>query len=61
MARDQQTAGRPEDLVEDPNCHTYIPMGEACTLNRDDKTYYFCSRRCMEDYEKKIMNKAEDV
>lgn len=61
LSRDQQNEGRVEDLVEDPQCHAYVPMGEAFALNRDGKTYYFCSRSCLEQYEKAKMPKSEDV
>lgn len=42
------TAG--EDLVEDPVCHTYVPIGDACRTEIDGKTVYFCSPKCLEQY-----------
>ena len=39
-----------EDLVEDPLCHTYVPISNACRALVDGKTLYFCSRKCLETY-----------
>ena len=47
-----RTRALPEDLVEDPVCHTYIPIGEARCLKVDGKTVYFCSSKCQEEFQK---------
>lgn len=39
-----------EDLVEDPLCHTYVPVSHACRASIEGKTLYFCSRKCLETY-----------
>lgn len=39
-----------EDLVEDPVCHTYIPVSQAYKKEIAGKEYYFCSKRCCEGY-----------
>jgi YHS domain-containing protein len=39
-----------EDLVEDPCCHTYIPVSSACKFLYDGKPVYFCSQKCLEEY-----------
>jgi YHS domain-containing protein len=39
-----------EDLVEDPLCHTYVPVSNACQVSIEGKTLYFCSRKCLETY-----------
>ena len=39
-----------EDLVEDPLCHTYVPVGDSCQTEIDGKTVYFCSQKCLEQY-----------
>jgi len=39
-----------EELVEDPLCHTYVPIGDACRTQIDGKTVYFCSPKCLEQY-----------
>lgn len=43
------TAGG-EDLVEDPYCHTYVPLSDACKVNIDGKIIYFCCKKCQEAY-----------
>jgi YHS domain-containing protein len=39
-----------EDLVEDPLCHTYVPVTHARRAEIDGKTVYFCSEKCLEQY-----------
>jgi len=39
-----------EDLVEDPLCHTYVPVTHARRVEIDGKTVYFCSEKCLERY-----------
>lgn len=39
-----------EDLVEDPVCHTYIPVSAALKINANGKTLYFCSQKCLDRY-----------
>lgn len=41
-----------EDLVEDPQCHTYVPVTHARRSQIDGKTVYFCSEKCLEQYKK---------
>jgi YHS domain-containing protein len=48
-----KTAVAGEELVEDPICHTYIPIGNACKMQIDGKTIYFCSVKCLEQYKTK--------
>jgi YHS domain-containing protein len=43
-----------EDLVEDPICHTYVPIGDACRAQIDGKMVYFCSPKCLEQYKSEI-------
>ncbi|MBU0731133.1 MAG: TRASH domain protein [Proteobacteria bacterium] len=40
-------------LVEDPVCHTYIPMGQAIHLQNGKETIHFCSEQCRESFLKK--------
>jgi len=49
---------RGEDLVEDPLCHTYVPVSNALKAEFAGKTHYFCSRKCLEQY--KTQRKAPD-
>lgn len=39
-----------EDLVEDPYCHTYIPLSNAITASVQGKAVYFCSKKCLEAF-----------
>ncbi|PKN77060.1 MAG: hypothetical protein CVU52_02165 [Deltaproteobacteria bacterium HGW-Deltaproteobacteria-10] len=39
-----------EDLVQDPACHTYIPVSQAFKKEIAGKNYYFCSKECCESY-----------
>ena len=39
-----------EDLVEDPVCHTYVPVSQAIKKEISGKSYYFCSQQCSEKY-----------
>ncbi len=51
--RQSGALGKPrpgEDLVEDPLCHTYIPVSNAWKATVDGKTLYFCSRKCLDRY-----------
>ena len=48
-----QTPAAGEELVEDPLCHTYVPLSQAFRTEIDGKTVYFCSQKCLEQYGKK--------
>jgi YHS domain-containing protein len=48
-----QTPAAGEELVEDPLCHTYVPLSQALRTEIDGKTVYFCSQKCLEQYRKK--------
>lgn len=45
-----QPIARGEDLVEDPYCHTYVPMTHTRKVQIDGETVYFCSEKCLEQY-----------
>jgi YHS domain-containing protein len=45
-----RTAGAGEDLVEDPQCKTYVPITSAFEWNENGHKIYFCSRACLEKY-----------
>lgn len=49
------------DLVEDPMCHTYIPLSNVYkkVVRDDGETVYFCSQKCFDQY-KSQMNQ-EDI
>lgn len=45
--------GEPEDeLVKDPYCQVHIPKKEALSARLQGKLYYFCSLKCLKEYEK---------
>ncbi len=44
------TAVSGEDLVQDPCCHTYIPISQAFRKEIAGKEHYFCSKECSEKY-----------
>jgi uncharacterized protein len=48
----------PEELVQDPYCQTYIPMGTAIRKRVEGRDYYFCSKECVTKFldEKKSQN-----
>ncbi len=48
LGKRQSSGG--EDLVEDPNCHTYIPISNAYKVVTNGTTLYFCSKRCRDAY-----------
>ncbi len=41
------------EMVQDPNCSTYVPETEAIKATIAGKDYYFCSEKCAEIYRKK--------
>ena len=42
-----------EELVEDPHCHTYVPVNEAYRVSVNGKTLYFCSKECYKKFQEK--------
>jgi YHS domain. len=40
-----------EDLVEDPICHTFVPVSQALKKEISGRDYYFCSKQCIDKYE----------
>ena len=42
-----------EEMVQDPQCGTYLPLSEALSTNIRGKQYYFCSRTCRTQFKKK--------
>jgi YHS domain-containing protein len=39
-----------EELVEDPFCHTYVPVTHARRVEIEGKTVFFCSEKCLKQY-----------
>jgi YHS domain-containing protein len=42
-----------DEMVLDPECHTYILKDRAVTKNLNGKTYFFCSEACARRYDGK--------
>jgi len=38
------------EMVQDPNCQTFIPKPEAFRQSVEGRELYFCSRRCADEY-----------
>ncbi|NIP49908.1 MAG: hypothetical protein GWO30_07965 [Gammaproteobacteria bacterium] len=44
---------RGEDMVQDPECETFIPKNDAIKSLVNGKSIYFCSTECRDKYKKK--------
>lgn len=42
-----------KEMVRDPNCETYVPKTEALQKSFRGKDYFFCSKKCAEEYSRK--------
>ena len=42
-----------EALVEDPVCHSYVPVSHALKTVVEGKTLYFCSQPCLDAYKQR--------
>jgi YHS domain-containing protein len=42
-----------EEMVQDPQCGTYLPLSEALKTTIRGQHYYFCSRNCRNLFKKK--------
>ena len=38
------------DMVQDPNCGTYIPKKQSIRKLMQGKEYFFCSEKCSDEY-----------
>lgn len=49
------------DLVEDPICHTYIPLTSVYkkVMQKNGEPAYFCSQKCFDEY--KRITGQEDI
>jgi uncharacterized protein len=48
--RSKSSSGEGEDLMEDPVCHTYIPVSQAYKREISGRDFYFCSKECSDKY-----------
>ena len=42
-----------EQMVQDPECGTYLPVSEAISATIRGKEYHFCSRKCRSQFKKR--------
>ncbi len=42
------------EMVQDPECGTYIPIESADKAVINGRTYYFCSQECREAFQRKL-------
>ncbi len=40
-----------DEMVQDPNCQTYIPRRDAQKRTVAGREYFFCSKECADKYE----------
>jgi len=41
------------DMAQDPNCGTYVPKKQSITKLVQGKEYFFCSKKCADEYSSK--------
>lgn len=41
-----------EQMVEDPQCGTFLPISDAVKAQVNGKELYFCSKKCLRTYKK---------
>jgi uncharacterized protein len=46
-------SGPVDEMVQDPNCLTYIPKGSAIRKSMGGETYFFCSQKCVDEFQRK--------
>ncbi len=51
MPRNRSREG--EQMVEDPQCGTFIPLGDAVSAQVNGQQQHFCSKKCLKEYKKK--------
>lgn len=42
--------GEVEEMVQDPICGTWVPLGQAVLLDAKREKHYFCSPECRDKY-----------
>ena len=45
--------GPVDEMVQDPNCLTYIPKGSAIRKSVEGETHFFCSQKCIDEFRRK--------
>lgn len=41
-----------EQMVEDPQCGTFLPISDAISAHINGKEHHFCSKKCLKTYKK---------
>jgi uncharacterized protein len=55
------TSSTDKEMVQDPQCQTYVPKETALRATIDGEAYYFCSQECVQAFKKAHDNKEENV
>ncbi len=42
-----------DQMVQDPVCRVYVPKESALTTTVGEQTYYFCSKECVQVFERR--------
>jgi uncharacterized protein len=50
--RKYHSASADKELVQDPQCHTYISKEAAFKTSIHGEVYYFCSQECLEKFKR---------
>ncbi|MDH3454088.1 MAG: transcriptional regulator [Desulfuromonadales bacterium] len=48
-----EKTSRGEEMIQDPECGTYVPRNDAVTAQHKGTTHYFCSTDCRDKYQKR--------
>ena len=48
---DRTSDGVIDEMIQDPNCKTYIPRRDAIKKVVGGKEYFFCSEKCASEFE----------
>lgn len=48
-----EKTSRGEEMVQDPECGTYVPRNDAIKIQAKGTTHYFCSTDCRDKYLKR--------
>ena len=51
--RGNAASGPVDEMVQDPNCLTYIPKGSAIRKSVGGETHFFCSQACVDEFQSK--------
>jgi uncharacterized protein len=49
----REKTSRGEEMVQDPECRTYVPRNDAVTAQFKGTTHYFCSTDCRDKYQQR--------